>query len=310
MSAYFQRLLRQSGVQLSASAPAVSTLPLPTLSPLASTAPLSGDVVEVHEEQLPAPSGPAHPSAPSSATLPFSSSAPQANVAPPAPAQVRPTSSASEVRAEQVVIQKTDTVETESISLTRPTPASKPLTVSTPLSASSTRAGGEVAPTPAASPISPELPAEIMQAVMKWIAAGSAPGTPAPAGARESAERKESAAAPLPATPPAAPTPREAPKIPERVIQIVEEHFDDAVPSPRPAPAAPAAASSAPQPPTFVSPPESPIHVSIGSIQVRVDAPAPPSTRVVRPAAPARSAAPAPRSNGLSQLRRHYIIPH
>lgn len=310
MSAYFQRLLRQSGVQLSASAPVVSTLPLPTLSPLATTAPLAGDVVEVHEERLPAPSSPSHPSTSSSATLPFSSSAPQGNIAPPSPARVRPTSSASEVRAEQIVIQKTDTVETESISLTRPAPASKPLTVSTPPSASSTRAGGEVAPTPAASPISPELPAEIMQAVMKWIAAGSTPGAPASANARESAERTEKASAPAPASPAVAPTPREAPKIPERVIQIVEEHFDDAAPSPRPASAAPAVASSGPPPAAFVSPPESPVHVSIGSIQVRVEAPAPPPARVVRPASPARPAAPAPRNNGLSQLRRHYIIPH
>jgi hypothetical protein len=97
-------------------------------------------------------------------------------------------------------------------------------------------------------------------------------------------------------------------KIADRVIEITEElvPFESLTPSASPPPRIedPRRAS-----PSF----DGPVRVSIGSIQVRIEAPvspapAPPASK--RPVTPTRAAAPAARAAGFSKLRRHYIIPH
>jgi hypothetical protein len=217
-------------------------------------------------------------------------------------------SSAEHQSGERVVTHETQKLLEETVTIGMPSPikdaAPAPPRVSVP-ARDAVPAPKSVGP--AQPSIAAELPAEIMDAVMKWIAAGSAPTTQPVEAARKTDASVSEVSSVSAATnaPSQSAVVREPAKIPERVIELVESHFETAPAPVRPVP--PASQPSRPAP-EFTSPPESPVHVSIGSIQVRIDAPAPAPLRAARAATPAPTAA--PRSRGISQLRRHYIIPH
>ena len=153
------------------------------------------------------------------------------------------------------------------------------------------------------------LPPDVFQAVMKWIAAGSTPAPDQTAAAKITESAPSTLSAPTALTVPVSPAaPESVPAtIPDRVIQIAEEHIHlEASPTP------PAVANAEPHRRAAV-PSESPVRVSIGTIQVRIESPATPAPAPVRPGRPlasARPAGPAVRASGFSQLRRHYLSPH
>jgi hypothetical protein len=158
------------------------------------------------------------------------------------------------------------------------------------------------------------IPAEALQEVMRWITAAQ----PKPG------ETATEASAPSPLHQPANPTAPESllarsqekipvtpPQIPERVIEIVEEHFDSPpafAPSAKSPIVAQASNQSLPSSLELEKNREQPIQVSIGSIHVRVDAPVLAPTRPARPEPP-RTAVPN-RSTSATKLRRHYVLPH
>lgn len=302
MNGYFQRLIDQSG--LVAPPPAAPPAAAPAAGiPDASAA--ANDIVELHDERLTsAPSSPqAHP--------PPSPPAPRS--APPAPAAPEPVpASPPTSRTDEDILPVADVVVT-------PPPAADP-----PV----TRLGDEPSPAiPAVGdlPLPPQiaqsqLPPEILQAIMKWIAAGPSPSEapavalPPPPVAASAGTVVAPPPAATPFAPPAAPPPA---SIPERVIQIVEEHVAlDAAPLAPPRASSPVLARGEEPPPPGVARPESPVRVSIGSIQVHVEAPPgaslppPPAARTLRAATSATAPVLPSRSNGLSRLRRYYIIPH
>ena len=308
MSAYFQRLLNQSGVQFPpASGPVAPVQPSALFARPPQGTSIASDLIEVHHEQEARPAPPSSPSRTPPESVPFSSRqpAPQ-NAELPAPSTPAPSFS-PDPQHERIVIHETNTRIEETVAVGPfPFPANLPPLVSAP-SETSSPAVVAVANPAAPPPSGPELPAEIMQAVMKWIAAGSSSGNQTAQLGREPPSPTAKAPAPSSVAPtPARPVAPQPSNIPDRMIHIVEKHFEEATALNRSAAAAPFAQPA----PTFVSPPESPVRVSIGSIHVRVDAPAPAPVRFVRPAAPPPPAAPLPRSSGISQLRRHYIIPH
>ena len=301
MNGYFQRLIDQSGLVAPPSAP-------PAAAPAAATPDVTGagaDVVELHDERIaPAPPSPqAHP--PPSAPAPRSASPAAAT---PEPIPLIPPAD----RTPENILPVADFVVTPPPSgeppVTRPSAAPTPVT-----------------PVIGDSPFPPEiaqsqLPPEILQAIMKWIAAGPSPSD-APAGASPppppEAFAEASVAPPAPAAPFAPPSTPAPATIPERVIQIVEEHVAlDAAPLAPPPASVPVLAHGDERPPPGASRAESPVRVSIGSIQVHVEAPpaasppAPPAARTVRAAGAVPTPAFSPRSTGLSRLRRYYIIPH
>jgi hypothetical protein len=304
MSAYFQRLIQQSGlrVQEPLAAPA-STAGVGAPSPAAGLASAS-DLLEIHEERTveatPAAPTPASPRA--LPPLPVVSATTQP--AGPFAANATPPSSAP---AEIVIGQRIEASSTSVVPVAAPPQTPAPL----PPAPRSEPAPPVVPP---AEKFVPQdgVPAEVMQAIMRWIAAGQS-GTATPPEKPAATEPREAAAVVVP-TPPASSAenrPTAAPAIPERVIEIVEEHF-----APTPPPPALALAASVPPshpvrpaaPPAFT--PAEPVHVSIGSINVRIEAP--PSAPVpIRPprAEPAPASAPG-RTSHFSKLRRYYLLPH
>lgn len=277
MSSYFQRLLKAGG--LTAPAPSAAAGPVP-------------EIVELHEESSSQPT----PLAP----------APSPTVTVDTKSNVTPANAAGR-------IQQSATAAEETVSFSTPFTANHSAPPPPPVHPGAASAERTEVPAQTAASAAADVPRDVMQAVMKWIAAGQNPPAPeAPASA---------VAAPLSA--PVAPEPaasvRPAPVAPEqtaeRVIEIVEEHLDS-VPTPA-QPPAPSVATPA-RPPTNAGAiaTDGSVNVSIGSIHVRVETPPPPSApppaRASRPADSSRSpAAGAPtRSAGLSRLRRHYFIPH
>ena len=317
MSDYFQRLLQQSDVLLqpqatpaNAAAP-VANLPRPVGSSAAVTQ-MGDDLVEVHEEVVAEPSGasmrievsdlgysrpPDHTA--SSRTLRGATEI--ARLDPPA-APSTPPASATTVVEQNVVVEATRSAARSNAPILPP--------VATPSAAEMLA----IAPQPRApQPNATPLASEVLDAVMKWIGAGSPAGESAPGEIRDSNNPSQQLAASEPTPSAEERVTSEAPpspKIPERVIRLVEVQ-----PTPAPQPVRVVAARPvAPTPTPAPAPnPEQPVRVSIGSIQVHVEAPAPTPPKPLRPSRPtepARTPSRATRSSVTSQLRRHYIIPH
>ena len=312
MNGYFQRLISQSGlrVQTALLAPQVQT-PAEPAARSSSASSAAADIQEVHHERIAGPGG----NAPQLTEVPTSSSFHQPSLMPR-------TSAPDEPAARVETIPATDPSSpgtSAGIVIKENVVAIAPRSVPAPSSAGklpSTPEQSAAAPSSSSRKLEQAVPdgisPEVMQEVMRWIAAGQ-PKTGEPSA-------KTSAASParLPASPavpqsspaasreniPTAPIP-----IPERVIEIVEEHFP-ALPTTAPsAKFAPAAAhrSLSAAPPAEESTAR-PVQVSIGSIHVRVDAPTPAPHRPARPE-PA-PLAPAARPVSSTKLRRHYLLPH
>jgi hypothetical protein len=309
MSDYFQRLIQQSDLQLPAAA---AVTPRPSASPVLSEPPLSAtaadDLVEIHDEQVAesqpraanaTPSLPVQPQTDPSQAEPVVALARES-----APFAAGPVSPAT-APAPSATRESSTTVIAPSPAMPGSPSADKP--------AATESVRVERMPAPAAAsgqPASAPSQADVMQAVMKWIAAGSAgPGNAEEKREAPVAEKTISLTeAPVSPTPPAQPKPAPE-KIPDRVIQLVEAKVS---PTREPAPVVAVRPVAPPPARTAASAPEAPVRVSIGSIQVNVEAPAP-APKPVRGARTAESNRPAPRtsrSSTASQLRRHYIIPH
>lgn len=289
MSFYFQRLIQQSALRVQGT----DFLPSPT--PFNATpAGSSLDVVEIHEEVT------APPPASSPDPLPHS----------PMPVLVeRPVAKSASAPIPSPVV--------------RPAP-SLPAVRELPVAAEPLL---EAAPPPPAvgNPVAddPGRPRDILHSVMAWIAAGPQPPPAGPTPARPASLPVSPDSNPVPAaTSPAAReivSPTE--EIPSRVIREIEEITAVAPPpSLPPAPQVFAAAAipiraslPAADPPHLPRPEPVPetVNVSIGSIHVRVEAPAPPAVapRATRAASPPPASAPG-RPDGFSRLRRHYLLPH
>jgi hypothetical protein len=283
MSGYFQRLLEQSGLALPPAAPRVTAL---HESQQAASSTLD-DVVEGHEERIADPDSSEARALPPEVAPPVLSS----HASLPAP----PSANAEYVGPGPVLVEETFTVPATAV------PAS---TISPPALKAESPPPSE---TPSSLPAqNTEIPADVLQAVMNWIAAGSSPR----------ANASKSVATPTPpvkdagdaGTQPGAAAALHAPaKIPDRVI---EEHVSTETAPPL------ATRSAAPAPPAAVprsapSASDNPVRVSIGSIEVVVEARHPPAPAPTsRPATPARAVVPSARAAGFSKLRRHYIIPH
>ena len=296
MSGYFQRLIDQSGL-------AIPPPPARAISAGAAAAPgmtdhsVGPDVVEIHEEHL-TESGPSAASFP--LEKPSRASPPAQPARPPSPPP----------REGPVRDQEANTVFQETVSFSSGTGTAQPLPPH--------ESPGETEPKSGAASAQgasqPEIPPEVLQAVMNWISAGPEPGhreaTPALPSPPMEARNAGSSESPPPVI--ATPVLPSSDKIPDRVIEITEE----LVPFESLTPAASPSASPPPriEDPRRASPSfDGPVRVSIGSIQVRIEAPvspapAPPASK--RPVTPPRAAAPAARAAGFSKLRRHYIIPH
>lgn len=305
MSAYFQRLVQQTGlrIQLLATHDSVASLPasgstsVPAFAP-----PHSVDVTEAYEERI-AETSPARPV--------------DSRAIPPA---TIPDTSKTQPIAEQRSKAPQPSIEQE-IVFSPPAPARA---TDTPAAHVAEPASPLLTPEPANSN---DLPAPVLQSVLKWIAAGqtSAPKANSPETDSPVEDRREPKPTPS-SLPPAefSPSPSPAPTppaaaIPARVIEILEENIVSPPPSPRPAiapsrtvpapaPPAPAATASAA---TAQPSANDGVRVSIGAIHLRVETPAPAPVRTARSSEPAARTAPAPaRSSGSSRLRRHYILPH
>lgn len=309
MSDYFQRLVQQSDLRLQATPPAMRapSAAAPSAGPNV-TAASSDDLVEIHEEQVTeAPPRREESIAPASSTM-MPARVETVEAIGPAPAQT-----SAHLASVTPLNPNPPQAATESLVTNVPTsPDTRPQPTPSGETSESIVLERTAAPVPApAKPIAQPSQAEVMQAVMKWIAAGSALPGPAeekrvaPASPKTLTPPPEPVATPaLPASPPPA---RE--KIPERVIKLVEAHVmpaREATPTvaARPITSVPIRASAAAA--------EAPVRVSIGSIQVNVAAPAPAAKpqRPARTAEPNRPASRIGRSSTTSQLRRHYIIPH
>ena len=318
MSAYFQRLIAQSGLHIRQSPlepPSVVDLSVqlevPSVEPLPSV-----ELIEVHEERLsetlPAPGQAAThtTTASSAASAPPRDSYPTPSPIPPAIRETRRLSDSPAIREAATSIE-----ETVMLASTRQSPTPTPSVAIHPAQATSfapdTRATRSARPPPEA------LPADVMQAVMNWIAAGE---TPPPNKAESSPPVSVSPAALSSSevksiSPSATPPSRsQAPvEITERVMRTLEERLES------PPPPEPEAVSAAPEAapdtderaPSMRPPADAPVRVSIGSIHLRVEAPAPEPApaRTVHPPGPARPVS-SFRANGFSKLRRHYILPH
>jgi hypothetical protein len=295
MSGYFQRLIDQSGLAIPP--PPARAIPAGTAAaPGMTDYSVGPDVVEIHEEHL-TESGPSAASFP--LEKPSRASPPAQPARPPSPPP----------REGPVRDQEANTVFQETVSFSSGTGTAQPLPPR--------ESPGETQPKSGAASAQgasqPEIPPEVLQAVMNWISAGPEPGhreaTPAMPSPPTEARNAGSSESPPPVI--AAPV-LSSEKIADRVIEITEElvPFESLTP---------AASPSASPPPRIEDPrraspsSEDPVCVSIGSIQVRIEAPvspapAPPARK--RPVTPTRAAAPAARAAGFSKLRRHYIIPH
>jgi hypothetical protein len=287
MSAYFQRLINLSGLVLQQPVPAAHT---PKASPHFAAADVH-DAVEVQQEHVvegevsgaPArSSNQSLPSVPGQAATPMQSSASSRRV---------------HFGETTPLVEETVVVTSTAASL-RPTSQSQPPTRSLPRSEDSTISSGP----------QPEISRDVFESVMKWIAAGQArtPNTPTLTTPEPSPSAADIATPEIRPSLPSTPA-----KIPDRVIEISEELVG--LESARPSRAAESPRSADAELPRNGTPAESAVRVSIGSINVRIEAPAPPAQPPVtskRPVASARTTAPAIRAAGFSKLRRHYIIPH
>lgn len=313
MTDYLQSLVQQSGLPIAAplSPPAATPKPKAGIDHIAVAA--GGDLLEIqeytstdeHPTALAADSGVAPPS-PTPAPAPVLGTPLPAASADPGPEFGSPTRNRD---ARETTVEERITIADGA-----PPPSRPPREPTSSDRSTDTDVSENPPSLPAESRRDAAPPNDLMQAVMKWIAAGPAPTI---ADAMIGPTIRKPSEAPAPAeTQPAAREPEvEAPptaSVPARVIEI-----EDSTPPPPPAerPALPSRPASPPPPPAASRPPERAggVQVSIGSLHIRVEAPPSPAgktTRTTRPAEPARSAAPAARPTGLSKLRRHYILPH
>lgn len=312
MNGYFQRLISQSGlrVQTALLAPQLPTPVEPSARPFGASS-AAADIQEVHHERLAGPDGnapqitgvPTPPSFRQPSPMPRSSEpdAPAARVETiPASENLSPGPSAEIVLKENVIAIAPRSVPAPSSAGKLPSTSEK----STAVPSSSPRQLEQAVPD--------GIPPEVMQEVMRWIAAGQP----------KTGEPSAKTSAPSPAHPPASPAapqsslaasreniPTAPTPIPERVIEIVEEHFHSRpTPAPSAKPATAAAHRPLPAAPTAEEGQAQPVQVSIGSIHVRVDAPTPAPHRPARPE-PAQPAPPS-RPASSTKLRRHYLLPH
>lgn len=377
MSEYFQRLMEQSGLGIQSNPATPAFSPAAAAPPALAGRPDGGGLVEIHDERMLGPESAPAPvarSGESTETIALTAAQPAepdgfrsaAAHTPAASATDATEASPSPAAAAKISRLATQPVAASERSATPPSPtpsgaadvlvvaeniavgpsASAPATdapASPPVSTPSADALPPVDTAPA-QPAPPQRPPEqpataVLQAVMRWIAAGpsadravgllpqpaptstASPGeaTRATAGLPHLADPATTTAAP--ALSPAAAAHAESRKeeiVPSRVIEIgtmasaqplraVARQQPAESPAARPPRTVPETASrpARPEPP--------PVHVSIGAIEVRVEAPpvtAPKPARVVRAPEPARPAAPAARPSTFSRLRRHYIIPH
>ncbi len=172
--------------------------------------------------------------------------------------------------------------------------------------------GASDSSTPGITSAANGIPPELLESVMRWIASATSPERVSKPAGEPSPERPASSleTPPLPAAADMAAHPDPLPwsGVPDRLITMTEEVLAapaEAVPPPSPRSPRPDPQPAAP----------GPVHVSIGSILVRVDAPPASPVSVGPPARPSspRPAPPIPARSGgggSRRLRRHYLVPH
>jgi hypothetical protein len=322
MSAYFERLVSQSGLRVQPSAPpsaqtekaAASEAGRRSSEPTLESA--GADQMEIHEEWL------------------HDAPSPASSRARPPGTTSRPSTREAEVLAEKdrtIPLPYPDRRRVVEYESTAPPQAMEPPRTLAAPSAPETgfvsvpgksmavrplgvRSGDGDEPSPGGrspdAPAEPALiegvPAELLRVVMGWVAAGPTPVSPPPhPPARREARRTTDFpdATVAEATEPAASSLHSpAVAVPERVITMVEEHREDPATLSAPPSAAVAGSTLEPQG-------AGPVSVSIGSIHVRVDSPAPAAARVQSARSPP-PVIPKTQDSWSSKLRRHYLLPH
>jgi hypothetical protein len=306
MNSYFQRLIDQSGLAVQH-----PLSPIPAIASI-SPAPVeprdfsdANDLVELHEERV--------ANRPGARPLPAIS-------APPSPPPTPPNTSAPPPAAPEVAfstpalpgVQETKILFEETVLLPAAAPPASSILPESISPSSERDCESSEAAQPMLPPQGPsEIPAEVLQAVMSWIAAGSATSAipsnaDLPAGPPAQVSPAPEIGAPINKMAPA--NMAEPDPIPGHLIQIVEERVELDPPQQHQGAATLQSADAL----GSLSPvPEDPVRISIGTIQVRVEASVPPPARTPRRAdLPRPSTSAADRASAFSKLRRHYIIPH
>lgn len=316
MSAYFQRLISQSGLRVQTAPTAIPPqTPVSPSAPAAPESPAVADIQEMHQERIAGGRDDAQPSTEASISPSLHDCQtplqPPARYVPAAPVSRDKKKSPADTPLRGP---STDIVIKENvIAIASNSPSAHSATHSPSTPAKST-ADSSLSSRQLEQGVQEGIPAEALQEVMRWIAAAqpkpgeTATEASAPSPLRQSANpaAPKSLLAPSPENIPGTP-----PQIPERVIEIVEEHFDSPpafAPSAKPPTVAQVSNQSLPSSLGPEENREQSVQVSIGSIHVRVDAPVPAPSRPARPE-PARVAMPN-RSTSATKLRRHYVLPH
>lgn len=305
MNGYFQQLIVSSGL-IPAVPAAHAAMPLPT-------APDAGieEIVEETFASLPSPMPAPEPARfPSSLEPLITSQAPRPT---PSFASTSPTTEPGtiEIVGEAIALSASLPVPRAPISVP---PAPAPLTQKAPAPHMGER---DPVPLPPSSDVPPPTPLsrdEIVQHVFRWVGQNPAQQTPADLG-QLSLTRNPAPAADPSSTPPA---PRATEEAPAPVASIMTRPTVPAqplrapAPAPFPTPARPTAPAPVPRPAPAASIQESSVEISIGTLQIQVEAPPAPkiARRPTAPRAPAPrlpAARPAPAID-LNRLRRGFYL--